>query len=126
MGLWGSPWGGRRSRAATSGQSLADMTRSDDVVGRVVQFGASTSRERGSNVVPTTRGNGRRGAEWSQSLCGVSWGSGSTPGVPTGGAERSGPSSATETSPRRGPRTADDASPTGADAARARGEGESL
>ena len=56
----------------TSGQSLADMTRNDDLVGRVVQIGASTSRERGSNVVPTTRGNGRRGADWLQSLRGGS------------------------------------------------------
>ena len=96
----------------TSGQSLADMTRSDDVVGRVAQFGASTSRERGSNVVPTTRGNGRRGAEWPESLRGGSWGPGSTPGVQTGGAERSGLSPATGASPRRGPRTADEASPS--------------
>ena len=96
----------------TSGQSLADMTRSDDVVGRVAQFGASTSRERGSNVVPTTRGNGRRGADWPQSLRGGSWGSGPTPGVQTGGAERSGLSPATGASPRRGPRTADEASPS--------------
>ena len=109
----------------TSGQSLADMTRSDDVVGRVAQFGASTSRERGSNVVPTTRGNGRRGAEWPESLRGGSWGPGSTPGVQTGGAERSGPSSVTETSPRRGPRTADDAppSPDGASPPEAPGDG---
>ena len=63
VGLWGSPWGGRRSRAATSGQSLADMTRSDDVVGRVTYFGASTSRECCLNVVLTTGRNGRRGAD---------------------------------------------------------------
>ena len=49
VGLWGSPWGGRRSRAATSGQSLGDMTRIDDAVGRVAQVGASTSRECGSH-----------------------------------------------------------------------------
>ena len=104
----------------TSGQSLADMTRSDDVVGRVAQFGASTSRERGSNVVPTTRGNGRRGAEWPESLRGGSWGSGPTPGVQTGGAERSGLSPATGASPRRGPRTADEASPSTLRAPKAR------
>ena len=90
-------------------------------MGRVVPFGASTSRERGSNVVPTTRGNGRRRADWLQSLRGGSWGSGATPAVLTDGAERSGPSPATGASPLRGPRTADEAlpSPDGASPAEA-------
>ena len=47
----------------TSDQSLADMTRSDDVVGRVTYFGASTSRECCLNVVLTTGRNSQRGAD---------------------------------------------------------------
>ena len=59
----GRPSVPRVRRAETSGHSLVGMTRSGDVVGRVPQFGASTSRECGLIVIPTTGRNGRRGAD---------------------------------------------------------------